>query len=49
MVFQEFILKNDVVCVVKDMNTVTLTYKIGVTNLDFTIGLSEKFDLEGGD
>lgn len=31
---------NDVVCVVKDMRTVTITYKIGVTNLDFTIGLT---------
>lgn len=40
-------LTNDVVCVVKDMKTVTLIYKIGVTNLDFTIGLSENLDLEG--
>ena len=40
-------LTNNVVCVVKDMKTVTLTYKIGVTNLDFTIGLSENLDLEG--
>ena len=40
-------LTNDVVCVVKDMQTVTLTYKIGVTNLNFTIGLSENLDREG--
>lgn len=40
-------LTNDVVCVVKDMKTITLTYKIGVTNLDFTIGLSENLDLHG--
>lgn len=40
-------LTNDVVCVVKDMKTVSLIYKIGVTNLDFTIGLSENLDLEG--
>lgn len=40
-------LTNDVVCVVKDMQTVTLTYKIGVTNLDFTIGLTENLDLAG--
>lgn len=40
-------LTNNVVCVVKDMQTVTLTYKIGVTNLNFTIGLSENLDLEG--
>lgn len=40
-------LTNALVCVVKDMKTVTLTYKIGVTNLDFTIGLSENLDLDG--
>lgn len=26
------------------MKTVTLTYKIGVTNLDFTLGLAENLD-----
>lgn len=40
-------LTNSIVCVVRDMQTVTLTYKIGVTNLNFTIGLAENFDLEG--
>lgn len=40
-------LTNNVVCVVRDMKTVSLTYKIGVTNLDFTIGLSENLDFEG--
>ena len=40
-------LTNGVVCVVKDLQTVTLTYRIGVTNLDFTIGLAENLDLEG--
>lgn len=40
-------LTNDAVCVVKSMKTVTLTYKIGLTNLDFTIGLSENLDSEG--
>jgi len=35
------VLTNRLVCVVKDMRTLTLTYKIGVTNLDFTLGLSE--------
>ena len=40
-------LTNSIVCVVKDMRTVTLTYKIGVTNLDFTIGLSENLDSDG--
>lgn len=29
------------------MKTVTLTYKIGVTNLNFTIGLAENLDLKG--
>lgn len=40
-------LTNDVVCVVKNMQTLTLTYKIGVTNLDFTIGLAENLDPAG--
>lgn len=40
-------LTNDLVCVVKGMQTVTLTYKIGVTNLDFTLGLAENIDFEG--
>lgn len=40
-------LTTDLVCVVKDMQTVTLTYKIGVTNLDFTLGLTENLDLDG--
>lgn len=40
-------LTNDIVCVVKEMQTVTLTYKIGVTNLNFTIGLAENRNLEG--
>lgn len=40
-------LTNSLVCVVKDMKTLTLTYKIGVTNLNFTIGLTENLDFEG--
>lgn len=40
-------LTEELVCVVKDMQTLTLTYKIGVTNLDFTIGLTENIDFEG--
>lgn len=35
------------VCVLKDLTTVTLTYKIGVTNLEFTLGLTENLDAEG--
>lgn len=40
-------LTSSLVCVVKDMKTLTLTYKLGVTNLDFTIGLTENVDFEG--
>lgn len=40
-------LTNSIVCVVKDMQTVTLTYKLGVTNLNFTIGLFENIDSKG--
>lgn len=40
-------LTNDLVCIVKDLQTVTITYRIGVTNLDFTIGLTENIDLDG--
>lgn len=40
-------LTNSIVCVVKSMTTVTLTYKIGVTNLDFTLGLTENIDSTG--
>ena len=40
-------LTNSLVCVVKDIKTLTLTYKIGVTNLNFTIGLTENLDFEG--
>lgn len=34
-------LTKDLVCVVKDMHTITLTYKLGITNLEFTVGLTE--------
>ena len=40
-------LTNSLVCVVKDFQTLTLTYKIGVTNLDFTIGLEAFADKNG--
>lgn len=40
-------LTNNLVCVVKEMTTVTLTYKVGVTNLDFTLGVTENTDLTG--
>ena len=37
----------DVVCVVKDMHTVSITYKLGISNLEFTIGLTENTDSAG--
>lgn len=40
-------LTTTMVCVLKDLTTVTLTYKIGVTNLEFTLGLTENLDAEG--
>ena len=40
-------LTTHLVCVVKDLTTVTLTYKIGLTNLDFTLGLTENVDTTG--
>ena len=40
-------LTNSLVCALKDMSTLTLTYKIGLTNIDFTIGLTENTDYEG--
>ena len=35
------------VCVVKNMTTLSLVYKIGLTNLNFTIGLTEDLDSAG--
>ena len=35
------------VCVVKSMTTLSLVYKVGLTNLDFTIGLTEDLDSAG--
>lgn len=40
-------LTNDVVCILKDMQTVTIMYKLSVTNLEFTLGLTEKTDVNG--
>ena len=34
-------LTNSMVCILKDMKTVTITYKLSVTNLEFTLGLTE--------
>ena len=40
-------LTKDLVCVVKDMHTITITYKLGITNLEFTVGLTENLDTNG--
>lgn len=41
------VLTNSLVCVVTDYKTITLTYRIGLTNLDFTLGLTENTDTAG--
>ncbi len=40
-------LTNDMVCILKDMQTVTIIYKLSVTNLEFTLGLTENVDSQG--
>ena len=40
-------LTNDIVCVLKDMQTVSIVYKLSVTNLEFTLGLVENTDTNG--
>jgi len=40
-------LTNDIVCVLKDMQTMTIKYKLSVTNLEFTLGLTENIDANG--
>lgn len=40
-------LTNDMVCILKDMQTVTIIYKLSVTNLEFTLGLTENMDEKG--
>lgn len=40
-------LTNDMVCILKDMQTVTIIYKLSVTNLKFTLGLTENVDNQG--
>ena len=34
-------------CILKDMQTVTIIYKLSVTNLEFTLGLTENTDDKG--
>lgn len=40
-------LTNEMVCILKDMQTVTIVYKLSVTNLKFTLGLTENTDNSG--
>ena len=40
-------LTNSMVCILKDMQTMTITYKLSVTNLEFTLGLTENIDQQG--
>jgi hypothetical protein len=40
-------LTNEMVCILKNMQTVTIVYKLSVTNLEFTLGLTENIDKEG--
>lgn len=40
-------LTNKMVCILKEMQTLTIIYKISVTNLEFTLGLTENIDNKG--
>ena len=40
-------LTNKMVCILKDMQTLTIMYKVSVTNLEFTLGLIENLDNYG--
>lgn len=40
-------LTSDMVCILKDMQTLTIIYKLSVTNLEFTLGLTENIDADG--
>ncbi len=40
-------LTNTMVCILKDMKTLTVVYKLSVTNLEFTLGLTENIDSSG--
>lgn len=39
-------LTNQFVCILKDMETLTITYKISLTNFEFTLGLTENTDAD---
>jgi len=40
-------LTTDMVCILKDMKTITIIYKLSITNLEFTLGLTENIDDKG--
>lgn len=40
-------LTQELVCAVKDLSTITITYKLGITNLEFTVGLTENLNTQG--
>lgn len=40
-------LTNDMVCILKDMQTVTIIYNLSITNLEFTLGLTQNIDKNG--
>lgn len=40
-------LTKGMVCILKDMQTLTIVYKLSVTNLEFTLGLTENMDANG--
>lgn len=40
-------LTSNIICILKDMQTVTIIYKLSVTNLEFTLGLIENIDSKG--
>lgn len=38
---------NEMVCILKDMQTASIIYKLSVTNFEFTLGLTENIDANG--
>ena len=42
-------LTNDTICILKDLKTITIVYKLSVTNLEFTLGLIESKDQQQKD
>lgn len=40
-------LTSNMICILKDLKTKTIVYKLSVTNLEFTLGLTENIDKQG--